>query len=50
MVKVSNQSWHSKKKLAKWFKKLAPEKRLEIANQIEMLRKGAKIVRIRDDI
>ena len=44
------ESWHSKKKLAEWFKGLPPEKRLEIAYQIEMLRRGAKIVRIGRDI
>jgi hypothetical protein len=50
MVRVSKQSWHSKDKLAKWFKKLPPEKRLEIAYRIEMLRREAKIVKIRNDI
>ena len=34
-----------KEKLAEWFGKLSPEKRLEIAYQIEILRRGARIVK-----
>ncbi|PIV67938.1 MAG: hypothetical protein COS08_07590 [Euryarchaeota archaeon CG01_land_8_20_14_3_00_38_12] len=39
------KNWHSRKSLAEWFRKLSPEKRLEIAYQIEMLRRGARIVK-----
>lgn len=44
------KKWHSRKSLAEWFRKLSPEKRLEIACQIEMLRRGAKIVKTGEDI
>ena len=44
-----DKHWHSKEKLENWFMKLSPEKRLEIAMQIEMMRRGAKIVKTREN-
>ncbi len=47
---MKEKMWHNREKLAEWFRKLDPEKRLEIANQIEMLRRGARIVKTGEDI
>jgi hypothetical protein len=40
----------SEAKLLKWFKRLTPEQRLNIALEIEEFRRGAKLVKSRKNI
>ena len=40
----------SEKKLSRWFRSLPPEKRLEIAVQIEEFRRGARFAEAGEDI
>jgi hypothetical protein len=50
MGKRKGSDWHSKDRLGRWFSRLSPERRLQLAAEFEKFRREARFVEHRERV